>query len=253
MRYVIELSYDGTRYHGWQIQQNAHSVQAEINNALSTILRCPIETTGCGRTDAGVHAKQFFLHFDADFELPHNLVLRLNKLLPFDIAITAAYLAADSFSTRFDATYRLYQYYIHHKPNPFLVGNSYYRYGMLDYEAMNQAVQKLFDYNDFECFSKTHTQVYTFNCKIMQAKWQKIDENRYVFIIQADRFLRNMVRAIVGSLIDVGTGKLTVAGFENIIKSKKRTEAGPSVPAHALFLAEVGYNLTQTPLKKIDE
>ncbi|KAB2915941.1 MAG: tRNA pseudouridine(38-40) synthase TruA [Bacteroidetes bacterium] len=253
MRFVVELSYDGTRYHGWQVQQNANSVQAELNSAISKLLSHPVETIGCGRTDTGVHALQFFAHFDYHSPLPPKFVFRLNKILPYDIAIHAAYKVSDEFNTRFDATYRLYEYHMHSKPDPFLVNRSYYRYGPLDYDAMNLAAQKLFDYIDFECFSKTHTQVYTFNCKIMQAKWQKIHESRHVFTIQADRFLRNMVRAIVGSLIDVGSGKLTIQGFEAVIQSKKRTEAGFSAPAHGLYLKSIGYDYTLTPFEKIDE
>ncbi len=253
MRFVVELSYDGTRYHGWQVQQNAHSVQAELNTALAKLLGNPVETIGCGRTDTGVHALQFFAHFDNPTPLPHNFIFRVNKILPNDIAIHEVYKVNDTFNARFDATYRLYEYHLHSKPDPFLVNRSYYRYGSLDFGAMNLAAQKLFDYTDFECFSKTRTQVYTFNCKIMQAKWQKTHESRHVFTIQADRFLRNMVRAIVGSLIDVGSGKLTIQGFETVIQSKKRTEAGLSVPAHGLYLKSIGYDYTITPFEKIDE
>lgn len=250
MRFALELSYNGAAYHGWQVQNNAHTVQAEINTALATLLGHEVETLGCGRTDTGVHALQYFAQFDTD-KLPVNPVFRLNRMIPEDIAIKAIYQVPENFNARFDAAYRLYEYHLHRKADPFLTGRSYYRFGGINFAAMNAAAKKLFEYEDFECFSKSRTQVKTFRCHIMQAEWKQLDEFRWVFIIKADRFLRNMVRAIVGTLMEAGNGKLDTAGFEDIIKSKKRTEAGQSVPAHALYLAQVGYDFKNWI--KIDE
>lgn len=252
MRFVIKLAYEGGRYHGWQIQNNASSIQGEINEALSKILRKDIDTLGCGRTDSGVHATCFYAQFDFDETIQEGLAHKLNRILPNDIVVYELYSVADDFNVRFDATYRKYEYHIHQKLNPFILGRSYYRYGALDFEEMNKAAQLLLKYSDFECFSKVNTDVYTFNCDISYAKWQQNQQNNWVFTIQANRFLRNMVRAIVGSLIDVGTSKIDVDGFEAIIKSKKRSEAGQSVPAHALYLADIGYDFEAIKWHKID-
>lgn len=253
MRFVLEMAYNGSRYHGWQVQQNAHSVQQELNTALGKILGTETDTIGCGRTDTGVHAGSFYTQFDTQTPLGQKFVFRLNQILPGDIAIKAVYQVADNFNVRFDATYRLYHYYLHQKPDPFITDRSYYRYGSLDFEAMNKAAALLLNYTDFECFSKTHTDVHTFNCTIMQAGWHHLGNHKWVFTIKANRFLRNMVRAIVGSLIDVGTGRIDVAGFEQIIQSKSRQAAGQSVPPHALFLDEIGYDFDTIKWDKIDE
>lgn len=253
MRFVLQLSYAGTRYHGWQVQENAHTVQAQLNKALGLVAGHEVETLGCGRTDTGVHAKQFFAQLDTEKPLPKGVVFKLNNILPDDIAIQAAYAVPGDCNVRFDAEYRLYEYHLHTKPDPFLTGWSYYRYGRLDFDKMNAATQALFSYSDFECFSKSRTQVATYRCKIMRAEWIKTGDHTYVFYIQADRFLRNMVRAIVGTLQEVGTGKMTEGEFEEVIKSKKRTEAGQSVPAHALYLAQVGYDFERLKWIKTDE
>ncbi len=252
MPYILKLAYEGSRYHGWQIQNNAHSIQAEINNGLSKILREEVETIGCGRTDSGVHASCFYAQFNFNERINEGFVFKLNNILPDDIAAYELYTVPDGFNIRFDATYRKYEYHIHQKPNPFITNRSYYRYGKLDFNAMNQAAQILLNYTDFECFSKVHTDVHTFNCAVTKAIWESVGNEKWVFTIQANRFLRNMVRAIVGSLLEVGTGKIGLNDFEEIIKSKKRSEAGQSVPAHALYLVDIGYDFEATKWHKID-
>lgn len=252
MRYVIKLAYEGSQYHGWQIQNNATSVQGELNQALSKILRQNIDTVGCGRTDTGVHASCFYAQFDFEEQMPEGLVHKLNRLLPSDIVIYELYSTTTDFNVRFDATYRKYEYLIHQQLNPFIFKRSYYRYGLLNFDEMNKAAQLLLSYTDFECFSKVQTDVNTFNCDITYAKWEQNGEHNWVFTIQANRFLRNMVRAIVGSLIEVGTEKIDVKGFEAIIKSKKRSEAGQSVPAQALYLVDIGYDFEATKWHRID-
>jgi tRNA pseudouridine38-40 synthase len=252
MQYVIKLAYEGSQYHGWQIQNNANSVQGEINQALSKILRKNIDTIGCGRTDTGVHASCFYAQFCFDGAVQEGLVHKLNRILPSDIVVYELYTVSENFNVRFDATYRKYEYHIHQKLNPFIVGRSYYRYGALNFDAMNKAAELLLHYTDFECFSKVQTDVHTFNCNITYAKWAENQQNNWVFTIQANRFLRNMVRAVVGSLIEVGTGKIDVEGFEAIIKSKKRSEAGQSVPAQALYLVDIGYDFEANKWHKID-
>ncbi len=252
MRYILKLAYEGGKYHGWQIQKNANSIQAEINSALTKFLRQKIETTGCGRTDAGVHATCFYAQFDFENSITVGIIHKLNRILPNDIVAYKLYSVTNNFNIRFDATYRRYEYHLHQKLNPFIVERSYYRYDILNFETMNTAAQLLMQHTDFECFSKVHTDVHTFNCTITKAIWELKANNEWVFTIQANRFLRNMVRAIVGSLIEVGAGKISVAGFEAIIKGKKRSEAGQSVPAHALYLVDIGYNFEANKWHNID-
>lgn len=252
MRYILELSYAGGRYHGWQIQENAQTVQGELNNAVSKILGEKIETIGCGRTDTGVHSRYFVAHFDTEKKIPDNIVFKLNSILFSDIAIKALYAVPDDFNARFDATYRVYEYHLHQRPDPFLTHWSYYRYGAIDIDKMNQACQILLKHDDFECFSKSNTEVATFLCHIMEAKWVNPGNYTHIFTIKANRFLRNMVRAIVGSLLEIGSGKMTLEQFEGVLHSKNRNEAGPSVPAHGLFLTQVGYEMDIKPWKKID-
>jgi tRNA pseudouridine38-40 synthase len=320
-RYFIELAYDGTAYHGWQVQQNAHSVQAALNKALSTILRQPIETTGCGRTDTGVHAKEFFAHFDAveevhgssfmdhggeggvhgssfmdhgkegdvhggeggvhgslfmdhgkegdvhgdeaassmNYELStmnpsamnhepstmnpfamNQKIRGLNSILPADIAIKNIIPVGPGAHARFDATLRSYQYHVHFNKDPFLRGYSWQLRDVPDMELMNQAAAVMMGYIDFSCFSKSNTQVKTNNCKISRAEWVKTEQGM-VFHISADRFLRNMVRAIVGTLMMVGRKEIAPEAVRQIIESKNRSNAGMSVPACGLYLAEVKY------------
>ena len=240
MRYFIYLSYDGSRYHGWQIQPNGISVQEVLNGALSTLLRQPIEVTGAGRTDAGVNASLMVAHFDTVHQADDELVRRLNKFLPQDIAVEKIVPVRADAHARFSATSRTYHYYIVTEKSPF---EPYaYRYPLpLDFEKMNEAAQTLFDYTDFTSFSKLHTDVKTNNCRITHARWEQVAPTKWQFTITADRFLRNMVRAIVGTLLDVGRGVLSIDGFRNVIEQKNRCSAGNSVPGGALFLADVSY------------
>lgn len=241
-RYFLELSYNGKNFHGWQIQENAHSVQAEINNALKTLLGKPVETTGCGRTDTGVHALKFFLHFDSDkINEEVDFVYHLNCLLPFGIAIQRIIPVDDNAHARFDATARTYRYFIHRKKNPFLSDVSCFFAYPVDMQKMNEAAAILKTHTDFSCFSKSRTQVKTNVCRIIDAGWSEKDE-QLVFEITADRFLRNMVRAIVGTLLEVGEGHLSLADFTGVIENKKRSGAGVSVPGHGLFLTNVTYS-----------
>lgn len=241
MRYLLELSYVGTNYHGWQIQPNANTVQGEVNKALSTILREEILTLGSGRTDAGVHGEQQFAHFDSEKELDESLLSKLNGLAPVDIAFHSIRKVDDDFNARFAAESRAYRYRIELSKNAFKK-KLYYRFHKpLDIEAMNSAVALLFDFVDFECFSKVHTEVNNFNCTIMEAKWTRKSEREIEFYIKANRFLRGMVRAIVGTLLDVGLGKLSLEDFKQIIESKDRNKASWSAPAEGLFLVEVNY------------
>ena len=243
-RYFIEIMYDGTNYHGWQVQPNSITVQEQLEKAISTVLNKKIGVMGAGRTDTGVHAKQFFAHFDYDSNLlDGNIVNRLNSFLPEDICIKSIFEVKADAHCRFDATSRTYEYIIYNSKNPFLVSKAYFLYKTLNIEEMNKAANCLFDFIDFTSFSKLHTQTKTNNCTIKKAVWDQRGDT-LVFTIQADRFLRNMVRAIVGTSINVGLGKISIDDFINIIKSKDRAQAGTSVPAHALYLTQVCYPKT---------
>lgn len=242
-RYFIRLSYKGTKYHGWQIQPNAISVQEVLNKAVSTLLREEVSVVGCGRTDTGVHASDFYAHFDIVGEQKIDceyLGFKLNRFLPEDIAIKKIFRVKDEAHTRFDAISRTYHYFITKEKSPFRTESHWKNAYELDVTKMNEAANILFDYVDFTSFSKLHTDVKTNNCKIYQAEWKET-EDELVFTVKADRFLRNMVRAIVGTLVEVGRGKLDLEGFRNVIESKNRGKAGTSVPGHALFLAEIEY------------
>lgn len=243
MRYFIECAYRGTNYSGWQIQINALSVQELVEKALSTLLKHKIEITGSSRTDTGVHAMQQFAHFEIETEIEDcdNLVYRMNKLLPFDISVQKIFKVADEYHSRFEALSRKYEYRISKKKNPFQRGLSFEFNGNLDIESMNEASRILFKHIDYQCFSKIKTEVLTFNCTILEAQWKEEKNDSLVFHIKANRFLRGMVRAIVGTLLEVGTGKISVSDFEQIILSKDRKKAGWSVPAEGLFLMEVNY------------
>lgn len=250
MRFFMYLAYDGAKYHGWQIQPNGISIQEVLMNALSKLTQKPTEVTGAGRTDAGVNARLMTAHFDCDQllsgtnsreETACKFTEKLNRMLPQDIAIYKTVPVADNAHARFDATSRTYQYFLTTARNPFTRHYSY-RFNMKpDYELMNKAAKKLFDYTDFTSFSKLHTDVKTNNCKIMEAGWKQINEDEWVFTIKADRFLRNMVRSIVGTLLDVGRGKLSIEQFCRIIEGKDRCLAGTSVPGNALFLTDIEY------------
>lgn len=241
-RYFIYLAYDGGNYHGWQIQPNGDSVQARLQQALSTLLRREVEVVGAGRTDAGVHARQMVAHFDHTDSLDSAFMTdKLNRLLPPDIAVYRLREVKPEAHARFDATSRRYEYYVTTAKSPF---NRYYSCRLFQkphFERMNEAARTLFDYSDFTSFSKLHTDTKTNNCRIDLAEWKQVDDTTWVFTIQADRFLRNMVRAVVGTLLEVGRGKLSVEGFRKIIEQKDRCQAGTSVPGHALFLVDVQY------------
>lgn len=242
-RYFIKLDYNGSAFHGWQIQPNASTVQEIMEFALSKLLHEKIHLIGCGRTDTGVHAKNFIAHFDATKDQLQNdmqLVYKLNKFVPKEIMIHRIAAVAPNAHCRFDATARTYKYYINFKKNAFNFAFAYNLTLKLNLEKMQQAADLLLKYTDFTSFSKIDTDTKTNNCKIMQAQWQKTNE-QLIFTITADRFLRNMVRAIVGTLIDVGKEKITITDFAKIIESKNRGKAGASAPGNALFLTKVTY------------
>lgn len=243
MRYFIHLAYDGTRYHGWQIQPNGISVEGEIELRLSTLLRQPIDIVGAGRTDAGVHARHMVAHFDLKDEYDtEQLCYRLNRMMPPDICIYKIEQVADDMHARFSATSRTYHYYISTKRNPFNRQYTWLCHYDLDFELMNQAAEILLEYKDFASFCKSHTDVKTTLCNIIEAKWIKDDdEGCYYFRIKANRFLRNMVRAVVGTLVEIGRHRLSLDDFRNVIEGKKRTMAGESMPANALFLEKIEY------------
>ena len=241
-RYFIYLAYDGTNYHGWQVQPNGISVQESLSKALSTFLRSEIEVTGAGRTDAGVHASLMVAHFDYKEVL--NVVAiadKLNRLLPQDISVYRLRLVKSDAHARFDAVSRTYKYYVTNEKYPFDRQYRWRIHAPLDFVQMNKAARLLLEYNDFTSFSKLHTDVKTNLCRITHAEWVQEDKRTWVFTIRADRFLRNMVRAVVGTLIEVGRGKLSVDGFRRIIEQKDRCKAGTSAPAQALFLVNVEY------------
>lgn len=243
-RYFIELAYNGKNYNGWQIQDNAPSVQQTINEAISVVLQKKINIVGCGRTDTGVHARQFFAHFDLEVsnqKLPiKSLINKLNGILPSDISIYNIFLVQSELHARFSAIKRTYEYKITRRKDPFDFEYAYYYPFQLNVGLMNKAANLLLTYSDFTSFSKVNTQVKTNICKIEKVHWQE-NGQLLVFQITADRFLRNMVRAIVGTLIDVGKGKISNQDFETIIDTKNRSNAGFSVPAKGLCLTEVSY------------
>jgi tRNA pseudouridine38-40 synthase len=241
LRYFIKLSYNGKNYHGWQIQPDAISVQEKLNNAISTIFQEQIKVVGAGRTDTGVHASQMFAHFDIDKNLKKDVVFKLNSILPNDISVQNVFLVDSEKHVRFDATSRSYEYRICLGRNPFLLDFSWQIHSQEpDVSLMNEAAKLLLEYTDFQTFSKVKTDVYTFNCDITEAFW-KLEGSELTFYISANRFLRNMVRAIVGTLVDVGLGKISKEGFRSIIESKNRGNAGLSVPAKGLFLTKIKY------------
>ena len=242
MRYFIEFSYNGSTFFGYQIQPNEISVQEELEKALSTILRKEIKTTGAGRTDTGVHAKKMYAHFDCDAEISDKFVYQLNSFLPPGIAVKRIFEVKNDFLARFDATHRTYEYYISLEKNPFNQDFSWqFRKPNFDVEKMNEACKILFEYEDFGSFAKVGADNKTNLCKIYNANWQQ-NENELKFTISANRFLRNMVRAIVGTMVEIGTGKLKPEDLHNIIQNQNRNSAGTSAPANGLFLVDVGYD-----------
>lgn len=252
MRYFIKFSYNGTNYHGWQLQPNAISVQEVLNKALSTILNCEIDCMGAGRTDTDVHAREMYAHFDCNSEIDiENSIHKLNSFLPKDIVVFDIIQVHDDAHARFDAKKRTYEYHINTFKNAFSNEQSWYYHQKLDLNLMNQAAKTLFYHTNFQAFSKVNTDVNTFDCSIYEAFWtrskaiqvaDKQEDNQIIFTISADRFLRNMVRAIVGTLVYVGLGKITVQDFNEIIVSKNRNNAGFSVPAHGLYLTKIEYD-----------
>ena len=241
-RYFIELAYNGSGYNGWQIQPNAPSVQEDINKALSLLLKQEINVTGAGRTDTGVHASFFVAHFDSETAILHTqaLIDKLNRFLGKNIAIKDIYAVVPDAHARFSAISRTYKYYINKTKNPFSYPFAYRPHPLPDIRLMNKACELLLRYEDFTSFSKLHTDVKTNICHLMEAYWKETDE-QLVFTIKADRFLRNMVRAIVGTLLDVGQKRITLEQFQKIIESKDRCKAGTSVPGNALFLCNIEY------------
>ncbi|WP_430815576.1 tRNA pseudouridine(38-40) synthase TruA [Carboxylicivirga sp. RSCT41] len=241
-RYFIELAYNGSSFHGWQIQPNAISVQEVMNDALCKVLRKKINVVGCGRTDTGVHASYFVAHFDCDVPLDdtEHLVYKLNRIVGNDVVVYSVQEVDTETHSRFHAVTRTYHYYLRTEKNPFVKDFSYRPYYKVDIDAMNEAAKVLFDYIDFTSFSKLHTETKTNNCKILHAQWERTEDGA-VFVIRADRFLRNMVRAIVGTLLEVGRGKINIEQFRKVIEDKDRGGAGTSVPGQALFLVDVIY------------
>ncbi len=242
-RYFIKLAYNGTSYHGWQLQKGQVTVQGVINEALQRILRDDkINIIGCGRTDTGVHAREFYAHFDTKsfMEKDFDLAFKLNNYLPNDISIDRIVPIDGKAHARFDAVSRTYQYQITRKKNPFINEFAWYLHGDLDIELMNQGASILIDYKDFKSFSKANTQVKNHLCDIDEAQWSE-NGDLLVFTITANRFLRNMVRAIVGTLIDLGHHKIELEDLRRIIESRRRSNAGYSVPAKGLFLLSLEY------------
>lgn len=243
-RYFVRLSFVGSRFHGWQMQENAISVQQELSKAFSVILKQDIQLTGCGRTDTGVHARDFFAHCDfVGCESQNertNLIYKLNRFLPHDIAIKEILPVGADAHARFSALSRTYEYHISRLKDPFVEGFSYYIFGDLDIDLMNKGAELLMTFMDFSSFSKGHTQVKTNNCNLFAAHWEQRGDH-LVFTISANRFLRNMVRAIVGTLLDLGRGSIAISSLEEIINERSRSAAGFSVPACGLFLTHIEY------------
>lgn len=238
----MTLSYDGTRFHGWQIQPNGISVQGELQRALRLLLGVETPLTGAGRTDTGVHARMMVAHFDSSaLQDCRQLAYRLNRILPQDISVQTVEPVPDDMHARFSARARTYKYYIHTAKNPFLRRFSCELHYKLDFELMNQAARILLEYDDFSAFCKSHADVKTTLCTVTRAEWQRTGDHEWIFVITANRFLRNMVRAVVGTLVDVGRGRLSIADFRQVIEGRRRTDAGESMPAHALFLEHIEY------------
>ena len=241
-RYFIQLNFKGTNFCGWQKQNNSPSVQSAIEKGLSTLLKQPIEIIGAGRTDTGVHAKYYIAHFDAPIEIDDEIkfVYQLNRILPFDIAIQSILKVNNQCHARFDAISRSYEYYYVLQKNPFETETSVLLKQKPDLNLMNEACKLLFNYSDFTSFCKLHSDNKTNICKLTEAFWQQKDE-KLIFRISADRFLRNMVRAIVGTLLLVGYEKINLDEFRSIIELKNRSKAGISAPAHGLYLIDILY------------
>jgi len=245
-RFFLTLSYNGTGFNGWQIQENTpNTVEQVLEDKLSMLLKEKIDLIGCGRTDAGVHAKNYIAHFDSHcsdlIENKNHWIYKFNTVLPHSVSIENIQKVKDTSHARFEATQRVYYYYLNQQKNPFRDAFNWYVYGELDFELMNKAAALLLEYEDFTSFSKVNTQSKTNTCKITKALWQKCGNNEWRFTISADRFLRGMVRAIVGTLVMVGKNKITISDFKKIIEAKDRRVAGNNAPANALFLVAINY------------
>lgn len=242
-RYFIYFSYDGTAYHGWQVQPGSNSVQQEMQRALSLLMGRDMSVVGAGRTDAGVHAHMMVAHFDTEEPIADcpQLAYKLNRVLPRDIAVDRVVSVPPDCHARFSAVARTYHYYIHTRKDPFRVGRSWLVGFGLDFQRMNEAARVLLEYEDFTSFSKTHTDTKTNVCRVSEVVWEEVETGCWRFTITANRFLRNMVRAVVGTLVEVGRGRLTVEGFREVIEQKDRQMAGDSVPACGLYLVDVQY------------
>lgn len=242
MRYFITFAYDGTRYHGWQVQPNADSVQARLNDALSKLLAAPTSCVGAGRTDTGVHASKMVAHFDTDRELDcEHFAFRLNRIVPEDIAIQRVERVDDELHARFSAVRRTYHYFVYHDKNPYRRHYANRLHFVPDYDKMNAAAALLLEVADFTSFSKLNNDQATNICDVQHARWVQIEEDYWRFEITANRFLRNMVRAVVGTLLEVGRGRMSLAEFARVVAAKDRCSAGESVAANALFLVDVEY------------
>ena len=242
MRYFIWFSYDGTRYHGWQVQPNGVTVQSELERSLSLLLREPVTVTGAGRTDAGVHARVMAAHFDTEAVVDSpTLVKKLNGLLPHDISVSRVEQVDGDLHARFSAVSRTYHYYVHTRKNPFVRLYSQELHYQLDFSRMNEAGRILMEYDDFGAFCKAGSDVKTTICHVTHAQWHQTSPTEWYFEITANRFLRNMVRAVVGTLVEVGRGRMSLEEFRLVIEGKQRTMAGESMPAKALFLEDVQY------------
>lgn len=239
-RYFIELTYRGTNYAGFQKQGNAHTVQAELEKALATVFRSEFQLTGSSRTDAGVHALQNYFHFDTPLQLEDRMIYNLNAVLPDDLAIKSLRRVADSAHCRFDAVSRSYRYHICRRKQPFLVDRAYFFPYTLDISLMSEAADMLLEYTDFTSFSKRNTQVKTFNCMLLESRWETTDYGS-VYVVRGNRFLRGMVRALTGTMLRVGRGRMDLAEFRRVIEARDCTRADFAVPAHGLFLEQVNY------------
>jgi len=240
MRWFIYLSYNGTAYHGWQMQPNGISVQEVLERSLATLLREPVAVTGAGRTDAGVHARLMVAHFDTATNLPDAFVQRMNSILPRDIALHRVRAVMPDAHARFDATARYYEYHVHTSKNVFAEHRSVRLVHTPDFDRMNKAAEVLMEYDDFTSFSKLHTDARTNICRLLTARWEPSPEG-WVFTIGADRFLRNMVRSVVGTLLEIGYGRMDTDGLRTVIEARNRCRAGVSMPAHGLYLTRVDY------------
>lgn len=238
----MTLAYDGNGYHGWQVQPNGVSVEGEVERAIETLLRHPVDIVGAGRTDAGVHARMMVAHFDLDEAIDESqFAYRLNRILPPSISVNKVERVADEMHARFSAKKRTYRYFVHTRKDPFLRDRSLELHYQIDFQAMNDAADELLKHSDFGAFCKSNSDTKTTLCHVFHAEWIRDTEYSWYFEISADRFLRNMVRAIVGTLLLVGRGLMDKEGFRKVIEAGNRQEAGDSVPAHALYLHEIEY------------